>query len=358
MWLLLHLCIMHRMETREQYARCLVLAGGGFRFAYYLGVHAAAEDCGRRPDLLLGTCGGAIAAAVIAGLPDAPARLDWIASTPMHRFLRAIRPGVNAALPQVLGGAAWRWITGAAAQRVPDLFDDYLFELPEVLPLPQARLPDAPALAIVGGRLLFGPEDVGARRGARTLFEEVVFGPQRVASLLAGHAAPAADPRWSSGAIAPHLQTDTMMPVDDAVRISVADMFYFPSHVSAGRRYTGGVIDLFPIELAQALAREVIMERKSPFNPWLALPALRAVLGLDGAARLQHVHAQQAAAWVDTRDVGRDLRAHGIGKRIDWRANRIGLDVPESHDAYVAQVRMQWDYGYRKGMAALEKTQQ
>jgi hypothetical protein len=147
------------------------------------------------------------------------------------------------------------------------------------------------------------------------------------------------------------------MSVDDAVRISVADMFYFPSHASAGRHYTGGVIDLFPIELAQGLAREVIMERKMPFNPWLALPALRAVMGIDGAARLRHVDAQYADAWVDTRDVGHDLRAHGIGKRVDWRANRIGLVVPASHNAYVAQVRMQWEYGYRKGMAALTKAQ-
>jgi len=346
------------METREQYARCLVLAGGGFRFAYYLGVHAAAEDCGRRPDLLLGTCGGAIAAAVIAGLPDAPARRDWVASTAMHRFLRAIRPSAKATLPRVLGGGARRWVTRTAAPRVPDLFHDYLFELPEVLPLPQARLPDAPALAVVGGRLLYGPADLGAPRAGRALFEQVVFGPARVATLLAGCSAPAADRRWSGGAIASLLQTETTMPVDDAVRISVADMFYFPSHASAGRHYTGGVIDLFPIELAQTLAREVIMERKSPFNPWLALPALRAVLGLDGAARLRHVHAQHAAAWVDTRDVGRDLRSHGVGKRIDWRANRIGLAVPASHDAYVAQVRMQWDYGYRKGKAALTGARQ
>jgi len=346
------------MKTREQYARCLVLAGGGFRFAYYLGVHAAAEDSGRRPDLLLGTCGGAIAAAVIAGLPDAPSRLDWIASTPMHRFLRAIQPAANAGLPGVLAGAARRWLNRTAAPHVPDLFHDYLFELPAALPLPQASLPDAPALAIVGGRLLFGPEDVGARRGARTLYEQVVFGPDRVAALLAGRAAPAADPRWSGGAIASRLQLDSVMPLDDAVRISVADMFYFRSHACAGRHYTGGVIDLFPIELAQQLAREVIMERKMPFNRVLALPALRAVLGIDGAARLGHVDAQNADAWVDTRDVGQALRAHGIGKRIDWQASRIGLTVPESHDAYVAQVRMQWEYGYRKGMAALTKAQQ
>jgi hypothetical protein len=94
------------------------------------------------------------------------------------------------------------------------------------------------------------------------------------------------------------------------------------------------------------------MERKMPFDRWLALPALRTVFGIDGAARLQHVHAQDADVWVDTRDARGMLRAHGIGKRIDWRHNRIGLDVPPTQEAYAAQVRAQWDYGYLKGMAA------
>ena len=67
---------MQGMEKTHQYERCLVLAGGGFRFGYYLGIHAAAEEAEYVPDLLLATCGGAVAAAVIARLPDAAARKE------------------------------------------------------------------------------------------------------------------------------------------------------------------------------------------------------------------------------------------------------------------------------------------
>ncbi len=340
------------MNTHEQYRRCLVLAGGGFRFSYYLGVHAAAEDSGRQPDVLLASCGGAIAAAVIAALPDAGARREWIAGPAMYTFLRSIRSTHRATPLRTLGAAGLRWLRRAAAARIVDLQRDYLFELPAMLPLPEQAAPDAPALAIVGTRLLYEPEQTGARRRTQPLFSEVVFGPQRVAALLDGSPAPAADPRWSVGAVDPVLRVELCMVPADAARISIADMFYFRSHEVAGRHYSGGVIDLFPIELAQRLAREVIMERKMPFNRLLALPALRAVFGIDGAARLQHVHAQYADTWVDTRDVGGMLRAHSIGKRIDWRRNRIGLDVPRTHAAYAAQVRAQWDYGYLKGMAA------
>lgn len=349
------------MTPFAKYRRCLVLAGGGMRFAYYLGVHAAAESCGRRPDLLLATCGGAMAAAVIAALPDADARRDWVAEPAMYRFLCAIESTRRAQPWHALVGAARRWLDRTAARRIPDPFDDYLFELPADLPLPSAAQPtSAPALAIVGARLLFAPYDAGHARGARRLFAQVVFGPAHMARLLDGMAAPAADPRWSHGAVAPVLETNSTMPLADAVRISVADMFYFRSHAHGGHHYSGGVIDLFPIELARRLADEVIMERKAPFDPWFALPALRTVLGIDGAARLDHVHLQQADAWIDTRAVKRDLRHRGIGKRIDWRIavhrSRIVLDVPATHAAYAAQVRAQWDYGYRQGLAALACT--
>ncbi|MFS2018770.1 patatin-like phospholipase family protein [Massilia sp. CT11-108] len=342
------------MNTHEQYRRCLVLAGGGFRFSYYLGVHAAAEDCGRRPDVLLASCGGAIAAAAIAALPDAGARRDWIAGSAMYAFLRSIRSTQRATPLRTLGAAGLRWLRRARSARIVDLQRDYLFELPAALPLPlpERVAPDAPALAIVGARLLYEPEQTGARRRTQPLFSEVVFGPQRVAALLDGSPAPAADPRWSAGAVDPVLRVELGIAPADAARISIADMFYFRSHEVAGRHYSGGVIDLLPIELAQRLAREVVMERKMPFNRWLALPALRAVFGIDGAARLQHVHAQHADTWVDTRDAKGMLRAQGIGKRIDWCHNRIGLDVPSTQDAYAAQVHAQWDYGYLKGMAA------
>lgn len=343
---------MHLMENHEQYDRCLVLAGGGFRFAYYLGVHAAAEDSGRAPDVLLATCGGAIAAAVIAGLPDRHARLAWTASPEMYRFLGEVQPTRRATPVRTLAGAALRWFDRAPAARIPDLAQDYLFDFPSPLPLPPGPLPGAPALAIVGGQLLFHPDEAGTERGPRQLFAQVVFCPARAAALLDGRKAPAADRRWSSGAVASALQTDGSMLLPDAVRISIADMFYFGTQVCAARHYTGGVIDLFPIELAQSLARSVVMERKMPFNRWLALPALRSVLGIDGAARLRHVHEQHADAWVDTRDVAQALRGQGIRKRIGWRRNRIELDVPDTHAAYEAQVNAQWQYGYRKGLAA------
>jgi hypothetical protein len=345
---------MHGMLNKHQYARCLVLAGGGFRFGYHLGIHAAAEETGKAPDLLLASCGGAVAATAIQRLPDAAARKEWLASREMYEFFASLRSTSRAAPLPMLAGATRRWLGRAAAPVIPDLFDDHLFSLPTTLPLPPpAAVPhDGPDVAIVGARLLFGRRDIGLPRGGRALYAETVFGNERVAALLAGMAGPVADQRWSGGAISTRLELDTAMPVEDVVRISLADMVYFRCHQYCRDYYTGGVVDLYPVELARRLATHVTMERKPEPDAWLVAPAWRSVLGIDGAARLRHVHAQPADVWLDTLDMALALRGQGIAKAFRWRENRLRLVAPATYAAYQAQVDAQWQYGYRKGLDA------
>lgn len=329
----------------------MVMAGGGFRFGYYLGMHAAAEDSGMAPDIILASCGGSLAAAIIHGLPDAAQRKQWLASQEMYRFMCSLRAAPHVRPLPVLGAALLRGLSRGRARRVPDVFDDYMFELPETLPLPAANA-DGTALAIIAAKLLFGREQAGELRGERALFAEVVLGPDRACSLLQGWRAPASFPAWSCGAVAPGLLLDSGMPVADAVRSSITDMLYFSCHPHGGEHYMGGVIDLFPIEIAHGLARHVTMEAKPPFGQALAIPALRKVLGIDGNARLKHVHAQHAHAWVDTSDISHALRGSGMQKRIDWLGNRIRLAMPATLAEYVKDVDAQWQYGYQRGMEA------
>jgi hypothetical protein len=332
------------MSEDQKYERCMVMAGGGFRFGYYLGMHAAAEDSGMAPDIILASCGGSLAAAIIHALPDAAQRKQWLASPEMYQFLCRMRAAPHARPLPVLGAALLRGLSRGRAKRVPDVFDDFMFELPGALPLPVAlsQSQHGTALAIVAAKLLFGRDQTGQARGKRALFAEVLFGPE----------APASSPAWSCGAVAPALLLDSAMPVADAVRSSITDMLYFACHEHGGQHYMGGVIDLFPIEIAHGLARHVTMEAKPPFGQALAIPALRRVLGIDGNARLKHVHAQHAHAWVDTSDISSALRGSGMRKRIDWLANRIRLLMPPSLEAYAKDVEAQWQYGYQRGIEA------
>ncbi|MGW8395016.1 patatin-like phospholipase family protein [Pseudoduganella sp. HUAS MS19] len=342
------------MSEDQKYERCMVMAGGGFRFGYYLGMHAAAEDSGMAPDIILASCGGSLAAAIIHALPDAAQRKQWLASPEMYRFMCGLRAAPHVRALPVLGAALLRGLSRARATRVPDVFGDYMFELPETLPLPpeQAQPSHGTALAIVAAKLLFGRDQAGQPRGDRALFAEVLLGPERACQLLRGWQAPASSPAWSCGAVAPGLLLDSAMPVADAVRSSITDMLYFACHQHGGEHYMGGVIDLFPIEIAHGLAGHVTMEAKAPFGQVLAIPALRNVLGIDGNARLKHVHGQHAHAWVDTSDISSALRGSGMQKRIDWLGNRIRLGMPPSLAAYEEDVEAQWQYGYQRGIEA------
>jgi hypothetical protein len=330
----------------------MVLAGGGFRFGYYLGMHAAAVDAGRAPDLLLATCGGAVAGAIIAGLPDSASRKAWLVSPQMHAFFCGLRSGPRATPLRTLAQAALRRLNAEPVPRIPDLHHDYLFEIPPALPLPPATSDgDAPVLAVLGGKLLFGAHEAGQLRGTRELYQVTLFGNHRIAALADG--LPAAMHGWT-GAVAPSLLADSTVAVADAARISIADMFYFRCQQAGNHHYTGGAIDLMPIELAHQLARHVTMEIKQPYDALTAIPALRAVFGIDGNQRMRHVHDQHADTWIDTSDAHLALRGTGVQKRINWRENRIQLLAPATYEQYAADMETQWRYGYDRAQKAYQ----
>ncbi|WP_233212606.1 patatin-like phospholipase family protein [Collimonas sp. PA-H2] len=340
------------MNRTGQYQCCMVMAGGGFRFGYYLGMYAAAVETNNKPDILLASCGGAIAAAVIQALPDDAQRKAWISSPAMYQFLCGLRTTPKAAIGRAFIHAAKRRLDSRRAPVIPDLFNDYFFDIPPELPLPKQQSENSVAVAIVGGKILFSKNQVGQPRSKRKLFSEVVFGEPRTAALLQGMDSPLSNPMWGENAIARELLTDVAMPIGDAVRISISDMFYFPCHAHKTGHYTGGVVDLFPIELAQRLGQRVIMELKAPFNQALAIPAWRAVLGVDGNHRLRHMHDQYADAWIDASDVDSRFDKRGMQMKISWTKNRFSLLMPARYETYLEDVEAQWQYGYQRGMEA------
>lgn len=348
------------MTQAQKYQRCMVMAGGGFRYGIYLGMYAAACEVGEPPDLVLASCGASIAAALIHSVPDDAERRAWLASPEMYQFWCSLQPGPGAALHRTLWGVARRALQRDAAPWIPDLFGDHLFALPSRLPqLPTptrpAASPSGPDLALIGARLLFSANEVGQARGQRKLFEETVFGSPRTAQLLTGATSPYAEQRWGNTAVAASVATDCDMPLDDAVRISVSDMYYFPAHQQGDAHYMGGVVDLFPIELAHRLAHEVMIEFKAGFEPLTSAPAWRAVLGVNAHQRLRQVHAQRADVWIDSSDISQALPTQTLKKQLVWRHNRLRVQPPASHAVFAQHMQAQWDYGHQRALEALTR---
>jgi predicted acylesterase/phospholipase RssA len=340
------------MNQPKKYQRCLVMAGGGFHFGYYLGIHAALCESGKRPDLLLASCGGAIAAALIQALPDDAQRRAWLSSPQMYQFWCSLKSTPKAKITHAFFSAMQRRFWGHNAKYIPDLFHDYMFEIPAELPLPELKQKTVD-VAIVAGKLNYGEHEVGQLRGNRKLFSEIIFCEQRAADLLHEFPVPLSDARFGEHAIDSDMLTDVGMPLGDAVRASISDMFYFRCHTHASGNYMGGVVDLFPIEVASHLADSVIMELKGGYDRTYGIPAIRAVLGFDGNARLQDVLGQHADVWVDTSDMEKVFLHQRTSQKIIWHRNRIQIVAPPSYDAYVKMIAAQWDFGYARGTAGL-----
>ena len=345
------------MNSVAKYQRCLVMSGGGFRFSYYLGIYAALSELNKPPDLILASCGGAIAANVIQAFSNNIERKEWISSPEMYQFFLQLKSSQKATIARSLVNVIKRRLSNGNAKTIPDLYNDYLFEIPPYFPSPsQIASNNELDVAIVGGKLLYTEDEVGRCRGQRKLFAETVFCSQRTATLLSGASASISTLAHDSNAIAEKILSDVNMPMVQAVRASISDMFYFRCHSYQGADYIGGVINLFPIEMARHLAHEVFMEIKGPYDKLFSIPALRFVLGINGNQRLDDVLQQHAELWLDTSDMGEALSVNQITKKINWQKNRIELVIPDSHDNYVKMIDAQWQYGYHRGLIGVAKT--
>ncbi|RFP16154.1 MULTISPECIES: patatin-like phospholipase family protein [unclassified Duganella] len=331
----------------------MVLGGGGFRFGIYIGMYAALRQAGRAPDVLLASCGGAIAATIIHNLPDPEAQRAWLSSPEMYQFWCSLKSTQRADLMGSLMRAAKRKLSTARAPVIPDLFGDYLFEIPPQLPFPPATGTPEVDVAIIGGKLLFDESDVGQPRAGRKLFAQTVFCGEQAAALLHNMQSPLSDARWGQHAVAQDLLVDGSVPLTDAARISIADMIYFRCQQHRGQEYIGGVLDLFPVEIARRLGAEVVMEFKEAFDQVFAIPAWRSVLGIDGNARLRYANIHLADMRIDTSDVSLVLAKQQLQQKLDWRRNRIELAMPPTYDTFVQHMNDQWQYGYDRATEAL-----
>ncbi len=328
------------------------MAGGGFRFGYYLGIYAAMQARGQPPDLLLASCGGALAAALIQALPDNDSRLEYLCAEPMYQYWRNLPAGPGSRLTSLFRQLAKRRLSPQHCKKVPDLFTQYLFELPPKIPVPVRSFYEGqPAIALIGAELLFQPEQAGQARHNQALFRQIVMGPDALSPAIKRVAAPLSQYEPHS-TVLPDIHCRSDLPLEVALRIAISDMYYFQPAEFAGNYYIGGAIDLLPLEIGQALASEVIAERKPRFDRWLASPALISVFGVEPNQRLMDVMRQSADTWIDTRDMRQMLPEPLLQKRLEWWHNQLRLRGATSHAEHRQRMHQQWQYGYQRGMAA------
>jgi hypothetical protein len=333
----------------------MVMGGGGGRLVVYLGMHAAACEAGLAPDLVIGTCGGALAAALVHAEPDPARQLAWMAGPEMYRFWSGFRAAPGVTLSATLAAAVARWLDPRCAPRLPQVHAQALFEAPPFWPqLDWRTAGGTPEAVLLGARVLYAASETGQWRAGRRLFQQVVFCRPGLEARLGQGSAPPGGPEWPGSAVAPELAVRSDVALMDAVRISFTDMVYLPAAPLHAEHFIGGVVDLVPVELASRWAHEVWIERKAPAT-WTLAPAWRQVLGIHAARRLQAVDRTSVALRIDTRQLSKALPRQLLDKRVQWRANRLQLQACSSEADYRQLVQAQWNEGHRLVQAALNQ---
>ncbi len=197
------------------------------------------------------------------------------------------------------------------------------------------------------------------------LWQQVLYCPHPTTRDYLNTLKPTASMSQYSAHIHPDIAINDDLSLAMATRSSINDMFYLPpiqcSHSDSTQSNTnhanssvlmGGVIDLLPIELACQLAEHVYVEKKTPFDSWLAEPAIRAVFGFSANQRqqawLNFSDDNTELHWIDTTD-NAELLPPILGRKFKLLAGYIDIEYP-TYDEFVQIMQAQYDYGYDRVM--------
>ncbi len=334
---------------KKPYETVAVFSGGGTRYAIYLGMYAAMQDYGIKPDLIIAACGGSIAATIINSFETDKQRKEFMQSEELYEFV------CNTKLTQFkmlykIGIYCQKKIRSCSyAPYIEDIFDKFIVDMPMDI---QQQLPSLTAKSImptiiVGAKLLFSQKDIGKERNGGKLYRKVLFTDSLTAKKIELSKITNDFESYSGSAIDTHTELITDVPLPIATRISISDMFYVqPVHYNQAD-YAGGIVDLMPVELAEQLGNILFFEKKKGFG-MIDEALVRAVFGYSGNKRLQEVMAHKVKYWVDTSDSNSALAGHYIEKKINVLKLQVELRLPKSYEQFVQDMNIQWQYGYER----------
>lgn len=349
---LLLLCIAAPLPAQAKpFKRALVLTGGGFKLLYFVGMYDALVDNGQQPDLIIATCGAAMAAALIQIEPDRDRRLRLLQSPELLEALRSfrlVRGGVRdlERLIRKVSRYDTGWRTGSDV--VPDLFslafyDDDPVSLPGWQRAFGDRAGTAPHLLIIGAALGTDPTQVETLRNGRSLYREVYFTDPEVAAHLVGVPS-AIGLKYRGSAVGVETITRTDFSVGDAAMISIRDPFLFRPVLRDGSYFTGGNVNLYPLELARHLADDVTMTFNTAFNGFEQL-AIRVSLGYDMNERLRDITASPVDRWIDATLAG--VKEFAMDPRVEYGFPRLFQLRPYLPKGQTLPPHLPGDAGYR-----------
>ncbi len=334
-------------QSKPPFERILILTGGGAQSAIHVGMLQALEDQGWRPDAVIGTCGGAIAASLALRFANAKDRLSYLESKDYFETLRAIQYPEATDIPKSIHKIISRMnlykkeglLTYPSNDEAIADIDFSSIQTGFNFPFASDK---SPKVLIGASEFLFDPSQ-GSQALSQSLFREVYFTDPSTAQSIAD----IQSVQTNDG-----VQAIMNVAVSVAIRASIADPYAFEPIEINGKHYSGGGYQLNPTALALRLGKQVISTYNGPYN-LLEIAAVSSAWGSDFGDRLAKAHSAPIYRWIDFTDRG-DYPHLQFDPILDPVSGKIEQKLPEAFgDDFVKTVRAQWKWGYDRATESL-----
>ncbi len=344
------------MEAK--FNNAFILSGGGTRLMIYLGMYAALEKLEMKPNVLIATCGAALATTVINAFEDNESRKEYLKSEEYYKFYNKRRLTAESKLSRIGVFSMKKVLDKRNAPFIEDVFSRYLSEMDqdfsEELPfLENVKFSNESPTIIVGSKMLFDPKDIGNKREGKKLYKKVLFTDAETAKNIDVEKIKILTKNYKDSAVDENIKIDTHKSMLTTARISISDMFYVAPVYFEENYYAGGAIDLVPIELAKYLANSTVIEKKQPYNA-IEEALVRAVLGYSGNKRLEEIERYAPEFQIDTINAKKELEGHYMKKTIDWKKLKIDFHFPRDYKQFREDQEKQWEYGYQQTLKSIQ----
>lgn len=329
----------------KKFKRALIIGGGGITPGVGLGIIAGAQKMGWEPDVIITTCGASMASAIANSFPDSQSSLAFAKGPQFFALMQKLRIGTKNVL-----SLKKKFDLAKNSPGIADYFKNNLLYMNDDITgfLPNATFnagASAPRLIMLSALAHFGPRNIG-RAKSSNLFTQVYFTDSETAQVLQNLESPILKLFPQS-----YLTRETIVitdkPTDQAARASISDPYLINPAKIDNQYYFTGAVDLFPIELAEQIADEILVTYPEELFESYENLAIESTFGFNQTQRVLHSIQHTNVKWIDI---------NGIANvKFDPSPSFLKLvnHVPTNLQSFAKGIQKQYDFGFARAQEAL-----
>jgi len=359
--------------TQKPFKRAIILSGSGLNVPLLLGFLDGTIAANRTPDVIIGTCGGSLVAALANVMPDPRSRYEYVRSREFYDLMRTlILRDITLVdfMDQreiLLRAATINMNPNSKVRMIPSSLFNYSIlhvtdELERTLISKRFSTPGFRSI-VLAGRMNVAPHEAGySLPRDRKLFTETYFTDPDTARYIT-NVKSFVGWNFPDSSVSADTAVVSHVSLSRAVRASISEPLLISPAFVDGYYYMGGAMDLNPIYLARALASEVIAQTPTEFDDFVAVPAMQGTFGFNPNQLSARVTAQgfdytmnvPAGSYVSLSPTGR-LNLPGVVENFNIaRIAKLSTGVPETYEEYVRIFDDQYSKAYYGAMNAAKR---